>query len=76
MAKQDFNPRQAALNHAGMAIDGDLASAIACGLVYVGDQLAVLIEELREGNLSGVANLLEQLDITVNNGLVAIEQKL
>jgi hypothetical protein len=43
-----FDPRQAALNHAGNAkIEqsdygqdlSDLASAIACGLVYVGDQI-------------------------------------
>ena len=45
--KQQFDPRRAALYHAGRAKVpttlnpdlSDLASAIACGLVYVGDQL-------------------------------------
>lgn len=80
----NFDPRMAALNHAGMAASkeqapwspGDMASAVACGLVYVGDQIAALTEELKGGQLGGVASLLEQLDVTVNNTLVEIERTL
>lgn len=39
----DFNPRHAALNHAGRAGElTDVASSIACGLVYVGDKIDAL----------------------------------
>jgi hypothetical protein len=59
---QPFNPRQAALNHAGLAkhttgtiqkgdyghdltVDlEDLANSVACGLVYVGDQIRRLAD--------------------------------
>ena len=86
---EDFNPRQAALNHAGAArvrvFDrgqtspdparradlSEFASAIACGLVYVGDQLGVA-----NGYLSGIANLLETLDASVSTGLAAIAAEL
>lgn len=76
-----FDPRRAALNHAGMAsesanrpgavdhtlqVHGQQANAIACGLVYIGDVL--------ENRLSAIENLLEQLDVTVNNALVAIAE--
>ena len=38
--------------------------------------LETVAEALTEGNLSGVVNLLEQIDVTVNNGLVAIQREL
>jgi hypothetical protein len=87
MAERDtFDPRQAALNHAGAArlsvIDEnesamlprftinaqDPASAIACGLVYIGDVLG--------NHLSAIVNLLETLDATVSNGLAEIAKEL
>jgi hypothetical protein len=74
-----FDPRAAALNHGGAARAirntsgatdlSDFASAIACGLVYVGDQLAVT-----NNHLSAVVGLLEQLDATVNNRLVDLTE--
>lgn len=69
---EDFDPRQAALNHAGAVPSRDMsdfASAIACGLVYVGDQLAQA-----NGYLSGIANLLETMDVDINNRLAEIAQ--
>jgi len=36
-----FDPRLAALTHAGL---GELANAVACGLVYVGDQIGKLAQ--------------------------------
>jgi hypothetical protein len=54
-----FDPRQAALVHAGIAeraasghagssalVTAELAHAVACGLVYVGDELAKLRESI------------------------------
>jgi hypothetical protein len=54
---EPFNPRRAALSHAGgagtvamrssdesAAVMAELANAIACGLVYVGDQIAAAVE--------------------------------
>ena len=91
-----FDPRLAALNHAGRStIDAstergdndsvlvtvgltDLASSIACGLVYVGDQLAAANEqrEVTNNHLSAIANLLQTLDATVNDRLLGIEETL
>ena len=46
----------------------DAASAVACGLIYIGDVL--------ENRLSAIENLLEQLDATVANGLTEIAKEL
>ena len=85
---QDFDPRRAALNHAGRVhpvrtpgVGSDVSeatNAIACGLVYVGDQLAAANEqrEVTNGYLSAIANLLETLDATLSNGLSAMEAAL
>jgi hypothetical protein len=52
----------------------DFASAIACGLVYVGDQLAALNTEgsVFDNRLSAIVSLLEKLDVTVNDRLLEI----
>jgi hypothetical protein len=88
---EGFDPRAAALNHAGLAaevaerpsvtdislrVTGEQANAIACGLVYVGDQLAAINEQLATGHLTGIINLLETLDVSVSNGLNAIAEQL
>ena len=56
----------------------EATNAIACGLVYVGDQLAAANEqrEVTNGYLSAIANLLETLDATLSNGLSAMEAAL
>lgn len=75
-----FDPRRAALNHAGMAsesanrpgavdhtlqVHGQQANAIACGLVYIGDVLG--------NHLSAVVNLLEAINATVAAGFAEME---
>jgi hypothetical protein len=74
-----FNPRMAALNHAAMIKGEDLrneATASACGLIYVGDQLFALTEHLQTLNvsnhLSNITALLEMLDKTVNDRLIEL----
>jgi len=62
---ETFNPRMAALHHAALIEDDtqrNHATAIACALIYVGDQL---------GN---VCSHLEQLDVTVHNQLHEIAE--
>ena len=63
MPEEMLDPRGLALERAERSGDGR-TSAIAYALLYVGDQL---------GN---VVDLLAQLDVTVNNGLLAIENEL
>jgi hypothetical protein len=58
-----LDPRGLALERAERSGDGR-TSAIAYALLYVGDQL------------SEVTAVLHQLDVTVNNGLVGIENEL
>ena len=82
--KQQFDPRRAALYHAGRAKVptslnpdlSDLASAIACGLVYVGDQLAELSTEgsVFDNRLSAIVGQLEKLDITINDRLIDVAE--
>jgi hypothetical protein len=84
--KPSFDPRQAALNHAGRAVAqtskhgitdlSELASAIACGLVYVGDQLRELNTEssLADNRMANISSLLEKLDVTVNDRLVELTE--
>jgi hypothetical protein len=82
--KSKFDPRLAALNYAAQTEGGDAhaINAIACGLVYIGDQLAAANERAEErgvqtnGYLSAVVNLLETLDASVTNGLAAIADEL
>lgn len=78
MPDEDFNPRSAALNHAAAIAEDpnhrNHAAAIACGLIYVGDQLKALNETMSTGTLSGIANLLEVLDTTVNNRLIELAE--
>ena len=82
MPNQDFNPRAAALHHAA-AVGEDTAArnhatAVACGLIYVGDQIGALTALFSEqnigNNLSGVVGLLEQLDKTVNDRLIELTE--
>jgi hypothetical protein len=86
--KQQFDPRRAALYHAGRAkaptsMDAevsDFASAIACGLVYVGDQLAAISAALNtegslfDNRLNTIGSALERLDVTVNDRLLEISE--
>lgn len=82
--KQQFDPRRAALYHAGRAKApttlnpdlSDLASGIACGLIYVGDQLKAANEqrEATNGYLSAIANLLNEIDKTVNDRLIDVAE--
>lgn len=72
MPDPDFDPRTAALRHAAMVQTKDIrnhGTAIASALIYVGDQIGATNDYL-----SAVVNLLEQLDVSVNNGLVAIAE--
>jgi hypothetical protein len=60
-----FNPRMAALHHAAMIKDADLrnaATAIACGLLAVAE------------SGDNVVSMLETLDTTVHNQLIAIAE--
>jgi hypothetical protein len=73
---EDFNPRLAALNHAGAAEVGalgranevlaDLANVVACGLVYVGDQIAKAVERPTSMQL-----VIEREDTTVDAGVIS-----
>lgn len=86
--KPHFDPRQAALNHAGRVkpvrapdrgVDlSEAISAIACGLVYVGDQLRELNTEgsLADNRMANITSLLEKLDVTVNDRLVELTEAL
>jgi hypothetical protein len=60
-----FIPRVAALHHAARVKDEDLrnaATAIACGLIAVAE------------SGDSVAGLLEALDVTLNNQLIAVAE--
>ena len=81
MPDPDFNPRSAALNHAARVSDDDLrnhSNALACGLIYVGDQLAALNTEgtLFDNRLNTIGSTLETLDVSITNGLTAIADEL
>ena len=72
LSDSSFDPRKAALNHAGRAHTEDRAestSAVACGLVYVGDQLATA-----NNHLGAIVGLLEQIDITIHNNLIDVAE--
>jgi hypothetical protein len=73
---ENFDTRKAALNHAGLAFPkerdvNEAVNAIACGLVYVGDRLADMVEEQ-----AVIVKLLEQLDATISNGLSSVAAEL
>ncbi len=78
MGDEQFNPRRAALKHAGLCKDHDAAEAIACGLVYVGDQLraANSEREITNNHLSAIVDLLEQLDRHLNDHLIEIATRI
>lgn len=72
----EFDPRAAALSHAGLAripeeLNGardvsDLASAVACGLVYVGDQIRDCVSILQMGS---ARRLMDALPVEQHNAV-------